>query len=363
MPIIKHIDETMAVGGFIGYVSPGLLPRHAIDEELVKPSDIKEHDSFTLYGHEAKQLEDILYAIGKNQSLESFLNEVSPDYLNLFLNNPMKDAVHTDLGKRFFTPVHLAAYLGNITALKELSAKGAKFNVAALLFVNGKPETQDLLFLAVANNQADVIEYLIKEKQFKTEKDYFNKLLYRCIMFGRVESAEKLLSFGADVNYRTPKGDTLLHTACELFMDSSIEWVLGKFHRRQSITPTITTKTERIVRLLLKNGVDHQTLKSDAIAEVLSRKVPWSPGYYKLAEEIKDIEVREIIQKLINANRAIESRHSKSKRENDNPSPSTTGIFKRVPESSTTLLQTQPIEDEKFGKSPTIFNLKTNPKR
>lgn len=39
----------------------------------------------------------------------------------------------------------------------------------------------------------------------------------------------------------------------------------GKFHSGESIT----TKTERIVRLLLKNDVD-QTLKNDAIAKILS---------------------------------------------------------------------------------------------
>lgn len=184
----------------------------------VKPAEINPGDFFSLFGTEAEQLETLLARIRLDQSIASFLEKIPADYLLFFLNVPMQHRGWFD--GRLFTPTHAAAYYGNKTALTELHHKGADLRVNTILRQGPTPLEQDSLCLAAVNNQAHIVTYLLTECQLKPTPFYLNALLYECVRFGRIETAETLLLLGADVNYKNSNGHSLVHAACEHYLDS-----------------------------------------------------------------------------------------------------------------------------------------------
>jgi len=185
---------------------------------------------------------DLKTKIEKGEPIADFFAHLSPEEVKKVLSYEFPFQFGSlDSNTDYLTVVHLAAQSGNLPALKTLSEYGADFSV-----LSGNYQ-ESALHWAAEYNHPEVIEYLIREKKLDPnfpcmikKYSFENRTpLFNCAVKSCTGAAKKLIELGADVNYRTNKGNTALHAACFygfMWEDSS--------------------KVLEFIELLLKNNVD-----------------------------------------------------------------------------------------------------------
>src|SRR3990167_2329407 len=182
----------------------------------IAPSDIKRDDQrvYTLYGKEAQQLVMIRNAIGNREPLAPILSQITPEYLDLLLNYCVMKNDSGDSGMYipFWTPAHFAASAGNMEALRELAAHGADFNVKEIAECDygTRFSKESILFLAVCEGRADVIDYLLRKSKLNASKKELDELLFEAIFYRSLDVVKTLIANGADINCKDKNCTTLL---------------------------------------------------------------------------------------------------------------------------------------------------------
>lgn len=133
----------------------------------------------------------------------------------------------------------IAAYSGHLDILKNLVAAGAPIN-------------RETIFKTVRGGHMKILRYLLKkDKNIERLSRNQNTLLMEAAWWGREEMVRFLIRKGADVNYRTPNGETALLA------------VLSNPDRELQ-------KQLKIVKLLIRNGA---SLREDmTLAQSLAQK-------------------------------------------------------------------------------------------
>ena len=152
------------------------------------------------------------------------------------------------------TPMHMAAFLGNIETLEAFFNKGlnineidyagftplhlasAKNNLDCVEFliknganIEAKNNLGDTSLISASLNGAkDTIRYLINEKAFINEQNNNGQTpLYAAVISQMSEAVDTLISLGADLNLTDNAGNTPLMTACEYKEETIIEALLN----------------------------------------------------------------------------------------------------------------------------------------
>ena len=139
-----------------------------------------------------------------------------------------------------------------------------------------KPEQQTVFLKACVTQPLNVVEYLLQNcKPNVDDKCYFFNHengdiefdafpLWYAARFCNVELVKLLIQYGADVNARTRKGESAIHTACLSDLSEHVEIVkiLGaaganvNSANNKGLTCLMASYTLEIVRYLLNKGVD-----------------------------------------------------------------------------------------------------------
>ena len=102
------------------------------------------------------------------------------------------------------TPVHLAAFYGNLEAVKLLLDNGADINAKNSYRMDETP-----VFWAFEKDQVEIIKSLAALGADVNAKDSLGfSLIHQAVMLGKIESIKTLQELGIDVNTRNKDGDT-----------------------------------------------------------------------------------------------------------------------------------------------------------
>jgi ankyrin repeat protein len=121
-----------------------------------------------------------------------------------------------------YSPVHIAAYFGNLDKLKSYLAEGGDINAE-------NPSRMTLLACAVCGGQAAAAELLInKGTDVNLQAGSGRSALHWASMTGRAEMTTMLLEKDADVALRDQRGCTALYWAVSSSDKELIEMLLTK---------------------------------------------------------------------------------------------------------------------------------------
>jgi len=101
----------------------------------------------------------------------------------------------------YFTPLHCAAYLGDVGELTAFVEKGGKLDIKAVSVID--QAQYDIAELAIKGNKPTataIINYYFKTQQPIYQQDEINRLLFQCIKSRNAEAATVILQYGAQVN-------------------------------------------------------------------------------------------------------------------------------------------------------------------
>lgn len=291
MPVKENMHGNYGVIG-----TPPSSPKK--DKILLKPADIKNGEGFFLYGKEANQLTELLAAIhtdhvnkGDGELIQKKLNEISKEYVELFFNTPIQSG---KLEGRFYTPLHFAAYIGNVTALRIFAEMKVNFEIDAIDENGDKKE--NIFLLSIENDQPQIIEYLIKEYKFPLTQENLNELLYQSINSSKAKVAEVFIHCGANVNFKTKSGHTLLHVVCENYFYKASDLMIGNSKENSSVKIS-----ENLISLLIKHQAD-QTLKNPFVAQALAAAMTVLKGKDMLTKTMSSSKTKEFMSNILNAN-------------------------------------------------------------
>jgi len=131
------------------------------------------------------------------------------DVLSLLLSGGLdiNTKIWTEIG--YGMPVHLAAFHGNLEAVKLLLDNGADINAKNSYRMHETP-----VFWAFEKDQVEIIKCLAALGADVNAKDISgDSLMHQAVRYGKIESIKYLKELGADVNTKNTDGDTPMFTS------------------------------------------------------------------------------------------------------------------------------------------------------
>lgn len=177
----------------------------------------KGNGVFNVSGLEFNLHQTLHYNLRHNIPIDDVLKRINQTEDRQIIIN-LKDGYPVSLeNSDLYSAVHVASLKGNVDALRLLSKFSASFDCFSSEY------GESPLHLAARNKHINVIEYLIREKQIAVDTPLQhgvtcqnkNTALFVCVVHGCIETAEKLIGFGAKVNFVNSEGMTPLHYACK----------------------------------------------------------------------------------------------------------------------------------------------------
>jgi len=185
------------------------------------------------------------------------------------IKNCLKDGadvnyIYSD-GDQIYTALHLAAYNGNTTIVKELIDNGADITILGSLFdgeflVQGTP-----LHMASHFGYVETMENLIQKDNIDVTDgtfDYFTAL-HAAVINGKINAIEFLLSKGADIEAFNGASDTAVTIASENGQLETLKFLVSKGAKLNVVsnvqTPLLAAAENghlEVVKFLIENGLD-----------------------------------------------------------------------------------------------------------
>ena len=116
------------------------------------------------------------------------------------------------------------------SSLLDIARHSGKFGIAKILREHGGKTGAELsIYVAIdSENILSIKEHLINGLPINMDNEFESSLLFYAASGGRMKSAELLITEGADVNYKTDRGETALHGAAKSSYDDIVELLITK---------------------------------------------------------------------------------------------------------------------------------------